>query len=133
MDGGTQSNGEFTTMEFQTLPNGTVIGSQTAGADGNVVVVTLPRNIQFYYSGLGIPYPDGTETQRHGDRIDREVRPTVAGLKAGRDELPDEAVNIILNSQGCDRQHVFNGRSCTYTVHSSIFLFRHGCISCAEI
>lgn len=98
VDGGTQSQGEFTTMVFQTLPNVTVIGSQTAGADGNIVMVMLPGGIESWYSGLGVLYPDGTETQRYGVRIDREVRPTVAGLKAERDDLLDEAVNIILNS-----------------------------------
>ena len=33
----TQSHSEFTCMCFQTAPNATVIGSQTAGADGSGV------------------------------------------------------------------------------------------------
>lgn len=40
-----------------------------------------------YFSGLGVLYPDGTNTQRAGVRIDVPVHATVPGLQAGRDEI----------------------------------------------
>ncbi len=47
-------------------------------------------------SGIGIYYPDGTETQRKGVKIDVVVNPTIKGIKAGRDELLEKAKEMIL-------------------------------------
>lgn len=89
------SQAEYTTMAFQSSPNVTVIGSTTAGADGDVSRITLPGGIGTAISGLGILYPDGTETQRKGVKIDLEIHPTMEGIKAGRDELLEKAKQII--------------------------------------
>lgn len=91
----TQSAGEYITMALQIIPNTTVIGSQTAGADGNVSKISLPGNISTAISGLGVYYPDGTETQRVGVKIDRYVEPTIAGIKARKDELLEKALEMI--------------------------------------
>ena len=40
-------------------------------------------------------YPDGTETQRKGVRIDKEVKPTIKGIKEGRDEVLEEALRML--------------------------------------
>ncbi len=95
VDASTQSQAEYTTMAFQGFPNVTVIGSTTAAADGNVSEITLPGGIQTMISGIGIYYPDGTETQRAGVKIDEQVRPTIAGIRAGRDELLERAIAIL--------------------------------------
>lgn len=76
-------------------PNVTVIGSTTAAADGNVSAITLPGGISTMISGIGVLYPDGTETQRKGIRIDYEIKPTIQGIKAGKDELLEKAIQII--------------------------------------
>ncbi len=91
----TQSQAEYTTMAFQTAPDITVIGSTTAGADGNVSGIYFPGGIFTMISGIGIFYPDGGETQRRGIRINKIVRPTVEGIRAGKDELLEEAIKII--------------------------------------
>lgn len=66
-DENTQSMGEwFTMMLRQFNANTTIIGSQTAGADGDVKRLTLPGNYRFSFTGNGIFYPDGRETQRIG-------------------------------------------------------------------
>ncbi len=93
----TQSSAEYQTMALQSRPGTVVIGSHTSGADGNVSEIVLPGGIHTYISGLGVLYPDGTETQGKGVRIDREIYPTIEGISAGRDELLDEAINIINN------------------------------------
>ncbi len=93
----TQSQAEYTTMAFQSSPNVTVIGSTTAGADGNVSSIILPGGINTMISGIGVFYPDGTPTQRKGVRIDEIVKPTIQGIKAGKDELLERAKTIILN------------------------------------
>ncbi|MGB8953330.1 MAG: S41 family peptidase [Candidatus Aminicenantales bacterium] len=91
----TISHAEFTTMALETAPAATVIGSQTAGADGNVSSVILPGNITTSFSGIGIFYPDRRPTQRIGIVPDIVVRPTVAGICAGRDEELERALEFI--------------------------------------
>ena len=93
-----QSQAEYTTMAFQSSTNVTVIGSKTAGADGNVSAIVLPGGISTMISGIGILYPDGTETQRKGVKIDVHVKPTIAGVKAGKDEMLDKAKEIIMGN-----------------------------------
>jgi Peptidase family S41 len=90
-----QSSAEFHAMAYRVHPNVTVIGSTTAGADGNVSQISLPGGIRTGISGIGVYYPDGKETQRIGIVPDIEVKPTIAGIKSGRDELLEKAIEII--------------------------------------
>ena len=91
----TQSNAEYTTMALRVAPRATVVGSTTAGADGNVSQITLPGNVNTMISGIGVYYPDGTETQRVGIVPDVEVHPTIAGMRTGRDEVLERAVELV--------------------------------------
>ncbi|PZR23719.1 MAG: hypothetical protein DI535_23485 [Citrobacter freundii] len=91
----TQSQAEYTIMMFQGATKCTVIGSQTAGADGNVTDVVLPGGYTITFSGLGIYYPDGTPTQRRGIKVNIQSEPTIAGLLAGKDEVLDRALQFV--------------------------------------
>ena len=91
----TQSNAEYTTMALRVAPRATVVGSTTAGADGNVSQITLPGNVNTMISGIGVYYPDGTETQRVGIVPDIEMHPTIGGVRADRDELLERAVELV--------------------------------------
>ena len=55
----------------------------------------LPGGIFSYISGIGVYYTNGEETQRKGIRIDLEVTPTIQGIKNGKDELLERAIDII--------------------------------------
>lgn len=91
----TQSHAEFTAMALRTAPEATVIGSTTAGADGNVSYFYLPGGILTAISGIGIYYPDGSETQRVGIVPDIEVKTTIAGVQLNKDELLEKAIKVI--------------------------------------
>jgi C-terminal processing protease CtpA/Prc len=91
----TQSSAEYHAMAYQKAPNVTVIGSTTAGADGNVSFFYLPGGIKTCITGIGVYYPDGTETQRVGIVPDIVVKPTIQGIREGRDELVEKAIEII--------------------------------------
>ncbi len=91
----TLSQAEFTTMALSTVPQAFVIGDTTAGADGNVSVIELPGGLTTWISGIGELYPDGTESQRKGVKIDRIVKPTIKGIQEGRDELLEYAIRLI--------------------------------------
>ncbi len=95
VNGITQSHAEFTTMALQAADNVITVGSQTAGADGNVSTLELGGGIKTSISGIGIFYPDGTETQRKGVKVDVEVHPTIQGLQEGRDEVLEKALELI--------------------------------------
>lgn len=94
-----QSQAEYTTMAFRAGKNVTVIGSTTAGADGNVSPIPLPGGMRTMLSGLGVFYPDGGKTQRVGIVPDIELRPTQAGIAAGKDELLERAISEILGGK----------------------------------
>lgn len=91
----TVSQAEYTTMALRTAPRATVIGSTTAGADGNVSPFYLPGGISTMISGIGVFYPDGKETQRIGIVPDIVVRPTIKGIREGRDEVLEKAIDLI--------------------------------------
>ncbi len=89
-----QSRSEFTAMAFQTADNVITIGNQTAGADGDVVRLEYMGGYRTIITGIGILYPDGSETQRIGVKIDIEVKPTINGLSQGRDEVLEKAIEL---------------------------------------
>ncbi len=89
-----KSLAEFTIMCLQAGDNVTTVGNQTSGADGNVSIFEILGEHKTAFSGIGIFYPDGTETQRKGIRIDIEVNPTLEGVKTGKDEILEKAIEI---------------------------------------
>ncbi len=91
----TQSLGEFTVMALKATGNAKVLGSQTAGADGRIADIFLPGGLKTTISGYGVYYPNKKETQRTGIVPDIEVKPTIKGIKEGRDELMEKAIEII--------------------------------------
>jgi len=94
VDETTQSSAEYHAMAFRAVPESVVLGS-TAGADGNVSTVPLPGGQSSYISGPGVFCPDKGPTQRVGIVPDIWVTPTIAGLRAGHDELIDAAIRHI--------------------------------------
>lgn len=91
----TQSQGEYSCMVLQTIPNSITIGTQTAGADGNQTLIPIGGGLTISYSGFGIYYPDKTQTQRTGIKIDIHVRKTIAAIKNNKDEILDRALQYI--------------------------------------
>ncbi|HEV8285885.1 MAG TPA: S41 family peptidase [Chitinophagaceae bacterium] len=95
----TQSSAEYTTMALRTAPRAVVMGSQTAGADGDISRVPFPGGFSSPFSGLGIFYPDGKETQGIGIVPDIFAYPTQQGIAAGKDEVLEKAKEYIRNSK----------------------------------
>ncbi len=90
----TQSHAEFTCMCLQTAPSATTIGSRSAGANGNVSMFRMLQRLRASMSGIGVYYPDGRETQRTGILPDVEVKPTLAGIITGQDEVLEKAIAV---------------------------------------
>lgn len=90
----TQSMAEYSTMFLQTGDNVVTMGSQTAGADGDISRIEF-LTFKSAISSLGVFYPDGTPTQRVGVKIDIVVRPTIKGIQEGRDEVLEKAKEYL--------------------------------------
>ncbi|MCK5741124.1 MAG: T9SS type A sorting domain-containing protein, partial [Chlorobi bacterium] len=94
----TQSHAEYTIMGLQAFPGAIVIGSPTAGADGNITRFYISKDIQAGYTSIGVFYPNGDPTQRIGIAIDSLIYPTAEGIRQGRDEVLEKALEIA----GCE-------------------------------
>lgn len=95
VDHSTMSQAEYETMALRLAPQATVIGTQTAGADGNVSTVVLPGNYTSTFSGLGWYYADGRQTQRIGIVPDLKVEYTLQTELAHRDPIMEKTMELI--------------------------------------
>ena len=93
----TQSQAEFTAMALKSISNVIIIGSNTAGADGDICSLNLPGGIITKFSGIGVYYPNGDQTQRTGITPDIFVDPTIKSITQGKDILLEKAINLINN------------------------------------
>lgn len=93
---GTQSHGEFSSMAFRKAPRSAIIGSTTAGADGNVGHFFLPGEAIFCFTALGAYYPNWGICQRQGVNIDIEARPTNEEIRKGQDVWIEKAIEYIM-------------------------------------
>jgi carboxyl-terminal processing protease len=89
----TISQSEYTCQYLSYHPNSKVIGTQSAGADGDVSCLTLPGNIYTNFTSCGWYYADGYQQQRNGVKIDSIVSPTPEGLRHGLDEILEAVFN----------------------------------------
>lgn len=94
----TMSQAEYTVMGLQLHPKSVVIGGQTAGADGNITEILLPFGINSVYSGLGVHYPDGTEAQQVGVKVDYPVTQDKSYIFEKNDKILNEAIRLIRNA-----------------------------------
>ena len=62
----TRSFSEYLTMALQVNPRSITVGNSTSGSDGNVSLFTFPGKVLTTYSGIGIYYPDFSQTQLVG-------------------------------------------------------------------
>jgi C-terminal processing protease CtpA/Prc len=92
------SQAEHLGLHFRAA-NGTLfVGSPTMGANGGVTSVQLPGGLRVSFTGIRVTHPDGRPLQRVGLRPDVAVRPTVVGIRAGRDEVLERAVACLLDA-----------------------------------
>ena len=74
---------------------GTIVGSATAGANGNVAMFAVPGGFNITFTGMRVTGHDG-QTPHHlaGVKPDVPLSPTIAGLRAGRDEVLERGVAL---------------------------------------
>lgn len=95
----TQSSGESWLNFFKSMHAGTLIGEATHGANGDISCARVlggssSTGISVFFTGLHVANLDGTQHQIIGTLPDIEVRQTLAGVRAGHDELMDKAMEL---------------------------------------
>ena len=95
IDERTISQAEHTGLFFEAANGTKFIGSPTQGANGDVTSLSVPGGIYVHFSGQGVWHADGRQLQRVGLQPDIEVRPTLAGIRAGKDEVLDRAIEYV--------------------------------------
>jgi hypothetical protein len=86
---------EATALFIEAAHGTTFVGSPTAGANGDITLASLPGGGWLQFSGHDVRHADGRQLQQVGIVPDVEVRPTVAGVRAGRDEVLEVALKWI--------------------------------------
>jgi C-terminal processing protease CtpA/Prc len=77
----------------------TLVGSNTAGTNGDVTAIALPGGLFVTFTGHDIRHADGRRLQRIGIPPHVVVRPTRAGLRAGRDEVLEKALSLARDQE----------------------------------
>jgi len=89
------SQAEHTCLFFEQAAGATFIGTPTAGANGDVTNFPLPGGFKVWFTGHDVRHADGRQLQRVGIQPDVRIEPTIAGLRAGRDEVLDRAIAYV--------------------------------------
>jgi C-terminal processing protease CtpA/Prc len=74
---------------------GAIVGSPTAGANGNFVQITEPTGCSSVFTGMRVVKSDGSRFHLIGIQPTIPVTPTIAGIAAGRDEVLDAALAYV--------------------------------------
>lgn len=90
------SQSEHTCLFFESAYRDvTFVGSPTNGANGDVTGLTLPGNMWVSFTGHDVRHADGRQLQRVGIQPDVFVEPTIEGIRAGRDEVLEAAIEFL--------------------------------------
>lgn len=95
MNAETQSQAEGTCSTIKELTGAIFIGEQTAGANGNITKISLPGKMYTSFTGMDPQDPRGVSQQGIGLLPDIEVRPSLEGIKTGRDEVLEAALEFL--------------------------------------
>jgi C-terminal processing protease CtpA/Prc len=74
---------------------GAIIGETTAGTNGNYNAITLPGGYTVSFTGLKVLKHDGSRHHGVGIAPTIPVSPTLAGVRAGRDEQLEKALEVL--------------------------------------
>jgi C-terminal processing protease CtpA/Prc len=90
------SQSETACMMFKAYCNElTFVGAPTAGANGDISALNVPGGMSFNFSSLDWHFPNGNQLQRIGIIPDIYVKETLAGMKLGKDEILEAAIEYL--------------------------------------
>lgn len=72
-----------------------IVGSPTAGTNGNMNAVVLPGGFRISFTGMRVLKHDDSQHHLIGIRPTVSATPTLRGIRAGKDEVLDKALELI--------------------------------------
>ncbi len=78
---------------------GTIVGQPTAGTNGNVNPFELPGGYKVWWTGMRVRKHDGSQHHLVGIRPDIEAERTIEGVRNGRDEMLEKALEVLRSSK----------------------------------
>lgn len=93
--GGAISYAESTMGVIESYHLGGIVGEPTAGTNGNVNPFVLPGGYTVIWTGMRVMKRDGTPHHGVGILPTVPVSPTIAGIRAGRDEVLERAISLV--------------------------------------
>lgn len=94
-DGRAISYAESVMGYVEDLRLGAIVGGPTAGTNGNVNRIALPSGMTVMFTGMRVTRHDGAPFHLAGVRPTIAVAPTLAGIRAGRDEVLEQALDHL--------------------------------------
>ncbi len=95
IDERTVSQAEHTGLFFEAANGTRFAGGGTVGANGDVTMMALPGGVRVSFTGMAVFHADGRQLQRIGLEPHLEVKPTIKGIREGRDEVMEAAVKYL--------------------------------------
>lgn len=93
-DGRVTSFGETILQMVRDHHLATLVGEPSGGTNGNIAEAILPAGFVLHFTGMRVALADGTAIQGRGITPDHVVHPTLAGVRAGRDEVLAAALEL---------------------------------------
>lgn len=90
---------------------GEIVGSPTAGTNGNINPFTLPGGYRISWTGMEVVNHDGTPLHGHGVTPTVPAQRTIAGVRAGRDEVLERALDVVARRPRDSGEHPDRVRS----------------------
>lgn len=82
---------------------GPVVGENTAGTDGEIDPFALPGGYTVVWTGMKVTKQDGAPLHGVGFAPDYPVARTLAGIRAGRDEILERGIEVAMKEIADDR------------------------------
>lgn len=95
VDERTISQAEHTGLFFEAANGTPVIGSPSMGANGDITTFLIPGGMPLTFTGHDVRHADGRQLQRLGLQPQLRISPTIAGIRAGRDEVLEAAARYV--------------------------------------
>jgi C-terminal processing protease CtpA/Prc len=88
------SQAEHSCLFFEQATRVTFIGTHTHGTNGDITAIRLPGGWRMWFTGRAVRHADGRQLQQVGIQPTIIAEPTIAGVRAGKDEVLDRAIRF---------------------------------------
>ena len=86
---------ELLGLQLETANNTAFVGSLSAGAEAEITTMDLPGGIAISFSATDVRHANGGKLQRVGLQPAETVQPSVSGVRSGRDETLEKALDFV--------------------------------------